>query len=114
MYELTLASSIVELVRSEQRAHARGLPRRISVRVGEFSGVDPETLRSGVEALVRETDLAGMKLEIEKVPHRRQCPTCRREYDASPWDPRCPECGDTHTVLTSGNELDVRVLESQP
>ena len=52
-----------------------------------------------------------MALEIERVPHRRRCATCGDEFDAAAYDPRCPKCGDAHTELTAGDELDIAFLE---
>ena len=43
----------------EQRAS------KVAVRIGEFAGVDPESLRFCFEAMVKETELAPLALEIE-------------------------------------------------
>jgi hydrogenase nickel incorporation protein HypA/HybF len=113
MHELSLATSLVRIARTERAARGQARPFRLGVKVGAIAGVDIDLLRVDFEALVRDTDLAGIELDIERVPHRRMCPTCRREFVAAAYDPRCPRCGDSHTELTAGDDLDITFLEPE-
>ena len=113
MHELSLANSLVRIVRSERAAGSAGGRLRVGLRIGAIAGIDTEALRLDFDALVRDTDLAGVTLDIECVPHRRRCSICQREFIAAAYDPRCPECGDSQTELTSGDELDISVREME-
>ena len=113
MHELSLATSLVRIARGERATRGRARPFRIGVKVGAIAGVDVELLRGDFNALVRDTDLDGVELDIERIPHRRMCPTCHREFIAAAYDPRCPDCGDTHTELTAGDDLDITFLDPE-
>jgi len=64
MHEMGIASSILEATRKEAARH-RARPARVCVRLGEWAGVDTESLRFCFEALVAGTDHAGLQLEID-------------------------------------------------
>jgi hydrogenase nickel incorporation protein HypA/HybF len=110
VHELSIASSILDTVRSEiSREGVR--PLQVGLRVGALSGVDPDALAFGFEALVKGSDLDGLALEIERVAHRRRCPACTREFEAGEFDVSCPGCGDLRTELKTGDELEIAYLE---
>jgi len=68
MHELGIANSVIEAVQKEAAAYPGSSPVKIAVRVGELSGVDPDALAFGFEALTTGTDLQNLKLEIERAP----------------------------------------------
>ena len=108
MHELSIASALLDAVR-EETPGAR--PVGVGVRLGAISGVDPDALAFGFDALAKGSDLDGIALTIEPVPHRRRCPECRREFVAGEYDLGCPECGALGTELLSGDELEIAYLE---
>lgn len=66
MHEMGIAASILEAAHDE--LHRRAERRRVSkigVRIGEFAGVDPESLRFCFEAQVKGTEWEPLELEIE-------------------------------------------------
>ena len=65
MHEVGIASSILEAVRTETAAHAPARAAKVGVRVGEMSGVDPNSLSFCFEALVKGSDLEPLELAIE-------------------------------------------------
>lgn len=111
MHEMGIAVSILERVRAEVRKHGGARPVEVGVRVGALSGVDREALRFAFDAIVKDTDLDPLALEIESVPHRRRCSRCHREYEAPDWGGPCPDCGEIRTRFLGGDELDVVYLE---
>lgn len=40
----------------------------VTVRIGALAGLDPESLRFGFDALVRDTDLDPLRLDVESAP----------------------------------------------
>ena len=83
----------------------------IRLRVGALSGVVPDSLRFAFESLSANTPAEGASLEIEEIPARFWCHSCRQEYQAADLIPKCPHCHDFSRELRAGRELEVVSLE---
>jgi Zn finger protein HypA/HybF involved in hydrogenase expression len=79
MHEMGIAASVLDAVHQELHRYAQGLgvspeagaqrvalPRaaKVGLRIGEFAGVDGESLRFCFEAQVKGTELEPLELEI--------------------------------------------------
>ncbi len=111
MHELSIANSILEAVRTEAQRRAGFRILKVGVRVGELSGVVPDALSFGFEALVRGTDFEPLALEIEFCPRRHRCARCEHIFVVTDYDPACPICGELETVCIGGEELELAYLE---
>ncbi len=80
----------------------------VRVRIGRFSGVQPEALRFAWEVLRQGTRSAGAVLEIEEVPIRLRCRSCESEFAADPDDLSCPLCQGLDVELLSGREMNLQ------
>ena len=65
MHEMGIASSVLEAVDKELHAYPGERAAKIGLEIGEFAGVDPESLRFCFEAIARSSGLAPLELEIE-------------------------------------------------
>lgn len=65
MHELSIADALLDIV--QKRASGEGINRvyEINLRIGEFSGVFPDSLRFAFEVLSRDTITEGAHLNIE-------------------------------------------------
>ena len=111
MHEMGVASSILDAARYEAARFPGSRPSRVGVRVGEWSGVDTESLQFCFEALVAGTDLAGLQLEIDYRVRRNLCGRCGREFAVVNYDIRCPDCGHDATIPADGGQLDIAYVE---
>lgn len=68
MHEMSIATSVLDAVRAEARKHQGAQVTKVGLRIGEWSGVDTESLRFCVEALVLGTDLERLAVDIEFRP----------------------------------------------
>jgi hydrogenase nickel incorporation protein HypA/HybF len=68
MHEMSIASSVLEAVREEARKYEGSHVRKVGLRIGEWSGVDTESLRFCFEALVTGSEFAPLALEIDFHP----------------------------------------------
>jgi hydrogenase nickel incorporation protein HypA/HybF len=68
MHEMGIAESVLEIVRQYVPEPNGQLVRRVSVRVGEFAGVQVDSLRFCFEAIVAGTPYQAASLAIEQVP----------------------------------------------
>jgi hydrogenase nickel incorporation protein HypA/HybF len=111
MHELSIASAILERAQkaSEENGSARVL--KIGLRIGEISGVEPDALTFGFEALARESPLAGVALEIELCKRRQRCSSCAIEFEPEGFLTACPACKADDSECVAGKELDVTFIE---
>jgi hydrogenase nickel incorporation protein HypA/HybF len=111
MHELSIASAILDAVRVEAEKRPGSHVTKVGLRVGVLSGVEPEALSFGFNALVQGTDLEPLTLEIEPVPRRHRCPACDITFEVKDEDVACPRCASGETKLAGGEELDLAYFE---
>lgn len=110
MHELSIAQNVLDIVQ-QHVGDRRGLVRTVTLRVGAFAGVMPESLEFCFRAVAESTPLAQTGLVIETVPATIRCRACGSE--SSPDQPLflCARCGSSQTDLVHGMELDVVQIE---
>jgi hydrogenase nickel incorporation protein HypA/HybF len=111
MHEMGIASSVLDAVRTEAGRYPGSRPSRVGLRLGEWSGVDVESLRFCFEALVTGSDLAGLQLEIDYRQRRNRCERCGVEFAVENYETRCPECRNEATTAINGAELEIAYVE---
>lgn len=65
MHELGIAASVLDAVRTEVGMRPGYRAVVVALRIGSLAGLDPESLRFGFEAMVRDSDLDPLRLEVE-------------------------------------------------
>jgi hydrogenase nickel incorporation protein HypA/HybF len=111
MHEIGIASAILEAAEKETAQRRGATLMVIGVRVGALSGVDQDALRFAFGALVMETRLSAVKLEILNSLRRDRCLDCGNEFESPGHCLGCPCCGSTKVVLVGGDELDLAYVE---
>jgi len=111
MHELGIAQSILDRMKEESMRHHGARVTKVGVRIGELSGVDPDSLSFGFEALSKETSLEGAALEIDFRRRRQRCSRCGCEFETDAMLTACPDCGSLHTICIAGDELDIVFIE---
>jgi hydrogenase nickel incorporation protein HypA/HybF len=111
MHEMGIANSVLEAVRTEMGLHPGTYPCKVGVRIGEMAAIDRDALRFCFEAIIQETDLQSLELEIEVCPRRHRCQVCGCEFIVRDYDSRCPQCASLETRCVSGDELELAYLE---
>ena len=110
MHEMSIASSMLEAVRTESARHKAHV-LAVGVKIGEIAGVDSESLRFCFDALVQDTDLAPLSLQIERLPWRNRCRRCAQDFAVDDYRTDCPQCGSPETELAGGQELEFAYME---
>lgn len=113
MHEFAIANSIVEAARTEAGLRPGMRVAKVGVRIGDLAGLDPDALAFCFEALVKETDLEPVVLEIERRPQKQRCSSCGNEFTVVDYVITCPACGEGSTEFVSGNELELAYLEME-
>jgi len=68
MHEMGIANSVLEAVRVEVTRRPGARATKVGLRLGEWAGVDAESLRFCLEVLVKGTELDPLALEIDFRP----------------------------------------------
>jgi hydrogenase nickel incorporation protein HypA/HybF len=111
MHELGIASAILERVEQEAQRRPGVRMIKVGVRVGELSGVDPDALAFGFEALVKDTAWEPLPLDICLCRRKQLCMACGRDFTTEVINTACPHCGNTDTACVGGDELDIEYIE---
>lgn len=110
MHEFSIASSIIEIAKSEaQKANALAV-KELILDVGTMSGIEFSALDLAMEMAVKNTILEKSIVKINKIQARAKCSECASEYDISNvYDP-CPLCQSLYHELLSGKELQIKSI----
>lgn len=111
MHEMSIAQNIVDIVREHVPPNREALVRSIKMKVGEFSGVVKESLEFCFTSLTYDTTLRQATLEIENVPIKASCNSCKQTSALEYGIFICPLCGSNDVKLLSGTELQIDTIE---
>jgi hydrogenase nickel incorporation protein HypA/HybF len=108
---MSIAAAVLEAVRTETALHGGARAARAGLRLGELSGVDPESLRFCLETLVMGSDLDPLAFDFEIRPWTRRCRQCGAEFHVRDAEPACAACGSADTEAAGGDEMELSYLE---
>ncbi len=106
MHELSIAQNIVELVLENLPDNFKKVVA-VNVKVGDISGVIPESLEFCFNILIKDTKLNGAKLNIERVSATASCNLCNKNFQIENLIFNCPYCFSTDTKILTGTELTI-------
>ena len=108
MHELGIAQAALQHVLAQAERAGAARVGRIVLRIGELSGVDPDSLRFAFEAILPTSAAADAQLEIEAITAVARCRSCNLEYSPGPTALfECPHCRALGADILHGRELDL-------
>jgi len=110
MHELSVCQSLVSQAMVVARQHD-GRVRRLVVKIGPLSGVEPELLRRAFPLASVGTDVEDAELEILSLVPRIRCSECGQESEVPANRLVCPHCKNWRTTLVSGDEMVLQQVE---
>ena len=111
MHELSIASTILDRAKAASEENGGARVTKVGLRIGEISGVEPDALAFGIEALSKDTPFEGLALEIEQPRRKLRCAACAAEFEPEGFAYACPACQNPSSECIAGNELDVTFVE---
>ena len=111
MHEMSIAAAVLDALRTESALHPGTHITRAGLRVGELSGVEPESLRFCLETLVAGSDLAPLAFDFEICPWTRRCRACGAVFQVVEWNPACATCASPDTEAAGGDQMELTYLE---
>ncbi len=111
MHEASLAIALGEEILRLLKQEKGKRVRRVTVEIGELSGVDLEAFRFACEAL-KHSMPEFSEAEIILIPVRAcfRCLRCGKDFEGN-YLVDCPACGASDKEVLSGEELLLREVE---
>ncbi len=113
MHELSIASTLLDMVESEARKAGLTQVAEVRVRVGPLSGVNADALDFCFGAIVEKSWCKGAKLRIEVPPGTLHCRGCGRTAEVTELVFLCPHCGEADIRLDASRELELREIRGE-
>lgn len=107
---MSIAQSIHRLVLEEATRHGVGRVAAVNLKIGEVSGVVPESLRLCWQMLTEGGPAQGSVLNIETLPLMAVCNACGAEFRIEAPSFTCPECGGDEITVTQGREMTIQSI----
>jgi len=112
MHELSIAESLVQIVREEMDKAGLKKLNAVHLKVGEFTHLVPDALSFCFEIAVQDTPFEGAKLDIELVPTVAYCNKCRQEFHVEGPLFVCPKCLGGDVDVRTGREMSIESIDA--
>lgn len=113
MHELGIVFHVIKHVEQVGQAHGLSAVRRVTLELGEVSGVVGEYLADCWKwAAAKSPLLQDAALEIETIPAVTFCQGCNQTYETVQYGRICPYCASEDTYLLVGNEVNIKEIEA--
>lgn len=109
---MSVTKSILEIIKGEMKKSSLKSLKSVKVKVGELTAIEPDTLMFCFEASVKDTELEGAVLEVEKVPLTGRCGNCGTMFRLRGFISICPVCRGRSIEKMTGTELDIVSMEA--
>jgi len=111
MHELSMAMSILGIVRDEAQKARASAVTRVRLCVGDLAGVEAATLASCFEMVREGTIAATAELTVKRIPATGTCQLCGATAGRQGRTLRCPKCKTGSVRLATGRELYVESID---
>ncbi len=111
MHELSITQSILSIALEKANAAKSGKITKISLTIGELSGVVNECVQFHFDFLSKDTIAAGASLAFERTAVQLRCRNCATVFSPNNTDWACPNCREQKIEVVSGRECYVNSIE---
>lgn len=105
MHEMSLARSLMNQLEALCRQERAQRITAIRLRVGEFSGVEPDLLQEACQRLSEGTCLDNAEVKLDIVSLAARCQMCGDSFRVEDFVFECPRCDSRRVTVTAGEEL---------
>lgn len=112
MHELSLAESILAIVRHYAAEHGFSRVNALRLSFGRLSSIEPKALEFAFAIQSKATPAEGARLDYEILPAVVHCFVCDQDSELKEafFCAECPRCDSRDVVLTGGTE-ELKLLE---
>ena len=109
MHEFALAEEIISTLENKLMDDFAKITH-IHIDVGAFSGVVLESLKFGLELILKERGLPHTKIRLALQPARVKC-ECGEEYTIESVFEACPNCSSLNRAVQTGTDVIINSVD---
>lgn len=110
MHELTVVTSIVNIVQQEVNKIKGKTVLELYLEIGKLSGVEMESFHFVWPQCINGNVLAQTKLFVDEPIGRARCAECEAEFQIEKTFDSCPNCNSPFKEIIAGKELKIKKI----
>ena len=114
MHESVITQNMLTTILDEAKAANARKVIRISLTVGELSGVVSECVQFYFDILKKDTIASEAAIDFKTVPARLRCRDCQTEFRPQDELWVCPGCGSRSVEIREGRDCSIDSIEIEP
>jgi hydrogenase nickel incorporation protein HypA/HybF len=111
MHEMSIAQSLIDILRDEMLKHDAKALRSVRLNVGQMTAIVPDALSFCFQVATDGTEMEGARLIMEIIPLRGYCSQCEEEFEIKDYAFVCPSCESTKINTIGGQDLSIVEIE---
>ncbi len=111
MHEVGLMQNIMDTAIERAKLAGGHHIYEVEMRVGEASGLAPESLEMAFDVVKKGTIAEMAKLKLDRVATICYCSTCQIEFQPVDLLYECPQCHQTNSEIRQGKEFEISSVE---
>jgi hydrogenase nickel incorporation protein HypA/HybF len=111
MHELSITQSMLNLVLEQAEKAGAKEVGKISLVIGEMTGVVSDCVQFYFDFLSKGTLAEGAALAFKIIPTKARCRGCAKNFELKEFDWTCPYCQSNNMEIVAGKELFVESIE---
>ena len=111
MHELAVTQNILDLALDEAKAAQANRISKISLVIGELSGVVRDSVEFYFDFLRKDSLAADATLEFTMIPAQLKCRDCQTEFNPQDSLWICPNCKSVNIDLLAGRDCYIESIE---
>lgn len=112
MHELGLCDALLRMLRKIVQDEELTAVSRITLEIGELSGVLPHFMIDCWQAVIDGTEFQDTEMVIESIPGTARCLDCEAEFRVDVNKLRCPFCRGDKLMPLTGNDMTLKEVEA--
>ena len=111
MHEMSIAQSLIDILRDEMLKHDAKSLRSVRLNVGQMTAIVPDALSFCFQVITDGTEMEGARLVMEIIPLVGYCGECGEEFEIKDYAFVCPLCDSTKINTIGGKDLSIVEIE---
>lgn len=113
MHEVSIINNVIEIVLMKAEENKLKSIDKITLKIGELSGVMKESLMFAFQGISKETILENAELVIERVKATGECSNCNIIFEIKHFNKLCPKCNKFCCNILTGYELYIDTIDGE-
>ena len=111
MHEMFVASGVMKVLDGKLKEQGPCKLLAMDVAVGEFSGIEDESLRLALQTMLDERGHSPVEIRFEKTEALFECYACAWKGREEKFTAICPECGAGAVFIVGGQDVTLESIE---